>query len=88
MAEVHPARLKQGARADAGANPDLRGEQDAAAEIDLIVGRILKLLRRAGVDGQAEARADEELVTESRRQAYCRIVGLPLSVGGAASPSA
>ena len=49
---------------DPGADSELGLEQDAAAELDLVVGRVLEVPSRAGVDGKPEAGADEESIAE------------------------
>src|SRR5437773_5979805 len=55
MAHVHPAGFDAQPIIDPRADPELGLKQDAAAEIDLAVGEVLELLRRAGLDGDAES---------------------------------
>ena len=62
VAHVHPARLERDARGDADPDPELGLEQDAAAELDLVVKRVLEFRRRAGVDREPDPGANEDPV--------------------------
>jgi hypothetical protein len=48
---VHPARFDAEPIVDPGSNAKLGLEQDSAAEVDLVVRKILEILGRSGVSG-------------------------------------
>src|SRR4051812_44551195 len=82
MAHVHPACLDSRALGDADPNADLGLEQDAAAELDLVVGKILELLVRAVVDGDPDSGPDVDAVAKLRGQAHGSVARVARGVQG------
>src|SRR5207253_3007895 len=83
VAHVDPARLDAGAAGEANPDAEFGLEQDSAAEVDLVVGQILKLLSRTVVDGDSDPGADVNSIAELRRQTDRRIARVSSGIQGA-----